>query len=149
MSFSKCVGRCTLLGLVVFLFVKGALVLRPRETVAALSALIAALVQACCGASSASEPSSQNRAAVEERRERDLVGDRQSGERGECDVHRSVLDDAEVLGVKPGDLGGLLLGQLPLLAELPKTKPKATLGALDGRDERRTKLHLGTPMISR
>lgn len=56
MSISKFVGRCTLLGLVVFLFVKGALVLRPRETVAALSALIAALVQACCGATSAPGP---------------------------------------------------------------------------------------------
>lgn len=149
MSFSKFVGRCTLLGLVVFLFVKGALVLRPKETIAALSALIAALVHACCGASSAPEPSAQNRAALEERRERDLVGDRQSGEGREGDVHRTVFDDAQVLGVEPGDLGSLFLGQFSLLAELPKTKPKATLGAFDGRDERRAKLHLRTPMIAR
>lgn len=148
MSFSKFVGRCTILGLVVFLFVKGALVVRPKQTIAALSALIAALVQACCG-SVPSDPSSQNGAALEERRERDLVGDRQGGERGEGDVHRAVFDDAQVLGVEPGDLGGLLLGQLPLLAELPKAKSKASLGALDGRDECRTELHLGTPMISR
>ena len=38
MSVSKFVGRCTILGLVAYLFVKGALVLRPRETTAALSA---------------------------------------------------------------------------------------------------------------
>lgn len=57
MSLSKCVGRCTILGLIIYLFVKGGLVLRPRETVAALSALIAALASACSGGRS-SEPAS-------------------------------------------------------------------------------------------
>lgn len=56
MSLSKFVGRCTILGLIIYLFVKGALVLRPRETVAALSALIAALANACCGASRSEPP---------------------------------------------------------------------------------------------
>lgn len=50
--------------------------------------------------------------------------------------------------MEPGDLGSLLLGQLSLFAKLPKTKPKTTLGALDGRDESRTKLYLGTTVIS-
>lgn len=58
MSLSKFVGRCTLLGLIIYLFVKGALVLRPRETVAALSALIAALANACCGGSQHADPPS-------------------------------------------------------------------------------------------
>lgn len=56
MSLSKFVGRCTILGLIIYLFVKGALVLRPRETVAALSALIAALASACCGGSRSEPP---------------------------------------------------------------------------------------------
>lgn len=56
MRLSKFVGRCTILGLIVYLFVKGALVLRPKETVAALSALIAALVNACCGTSGTEPP---------------------------------------------------------------------------------------------
>lgn len=56
MSVSKFVGRCTILGLIIYLFVKGALVLRPRETVAALSALIAALANARCGGSTADPP---------------------------------------------------------------------------------------------
>lgn len=45
----KAIGSTVLLSLVLYLFAKGALVMRPRETVAALSALIAALVQACSG----------------------------------------------------------------------------------------------------
>lgn len=49
MSITKSVGRCTLFALVVYLFVRGALVLRPAQTAAALSALIAALMHACCG----------------------------------------------------------------------------------------------------
>lgn len=57
MSLSKFVGRCTILGLIIYLFVKGALVLRPKEIVAALSALIAALVNACCGSTIGTEPS--------------------------------------------------------------------------------------------
>ena len=49
MSISKTVGRCTLVGLVVYLFVRRGLVLRPPETAAAFSALIAALLNACSG----------------------------------------------------------------------------------------------------
>lgn len=49
MSISKSVGRCTLLALVVYLFVKGALIVVPRKMVAAVSTLVAALVHACCG----------------------------------------------------------------------------------------------------
>lgn len=49
MSISKSVGRCTLFALVVYLFVKGALIVVPRNMVAAVSALVAALVHACCG----------------------------------------------------------------------------------------------------
>lgn len=56
MSLSKFVGRCTILGLIIYLFVKGALILRPRETVAALSALIAAQASACCGGTSEPAP---------------------------------------------------------------------------------------------
>lgn len=56
MSLSKFVGRCTILGLIVYLFVKGALILRPKDTVAALSALIAALANSCCGGGGHSEP---------------------------------------------------------------------------------------------
>lgn len=56
MSMSKFVGRCTILGLIVYLFVKGALVFRPKETVAALSALIAALANSCGGGGNRSEP---------------------------------------------------------------------------------------------
>ncbi len=50
----KAVGSMVLLGLVIYLFVKGALVMRPKETVAALSALLAALAQACSGSPSTS-----------------------------------------------------------------------------------------------
>jgi hypothetical protein len=39
----------TLWALVVYLFIKGALVLVPRKLVLAVSALIAALVHVCCG----------------------------------------------------------------------------------------------------
>lgn len=49
MSISKSVGRCTLFALVVYLFVKGALIVVPGKMVAAVSALVAALVHACCG----------------------------------------------------------------------------------------------------
>lgn len=56
MSISKFVGRCTILGLIIYLFVKGALVLRPKETVAALSALIAAFANTCCGGSGSEPP---------------------------------------------------------------------------------------------
>lgn len=51
MSFSKFVGRCTILGLIGYLVVK----VCPKETVGvicAVSALIAALANACCGGGS-------------------------------------------------------------------------------------------------
>lgn len=148
MSFSKFVGRCTLLGLVVFLFVKGALVLRPKETIAALSALIAALLHACCGASSAPEPSSQNRAALEERRERDLVRHRERDERSERRVRLARLQDADVLRVQSCDLGSLFLRQLTLLSELPKSKSKPALRSLEGRRQHGASPDLGPPMLS-
>lgn len=48
MSITKSVGRCTLFALVVYLFVKGALIVVPRKMVAAASALVATMVHACC-----------------------------------------------------------------------------------------------------
>jgi len=48
-SNSKAVGRCTLIGLVVYLLVRRALVLGPTEAAAAFSTLIGALLHACSG----------------------------------------------------------------------------------------------------
>jgi hypothetical protein len=123
-----------LLGLAIYLFARGALVMRPRETVAALSTLIAALVHSCCGA----DPSANDRAALEERREGDLVGDCQGSQRGERDVDPAVFDHAQVLGVKPGEFGGSLLGQVPLFSKLSKSKPQAALSTFDWLLEGRT-----------
>lgn len=61
MSVSKSVGRCTLFALVVYLFVKGALIVVPRNMVAAISALVAALVHACSGTD---EPASVQQQSV-------------------------------------------------------------------------------------
>ena len=136
MSISKAVGRLVLVGLVIFLFIKGALVLRPKETMAALSALIAALVHACCGPSTNSS-SAQNGAALEERREGELVRHRQGDQRGEGDVHPSVLDHAEVLRMQAGQFGGFFLRQLALFPELPKSESETLLSGsyrlLEGR----------------
>jgi len=132
---SKFVGRSVLVAFVLYLFVKGALVLRPKDTTAALTALIAALVHAC----SPGAPSADDRAAIEESRKGDLVGECQSHQRGEGDVDRPVFDDAQVLGVKPGEFGGSFLGQVPLFTNLPQTKPEPSLGAFDGLLKTRAK----------
>ena len=66
-------------------------------------------------------------ASLEERGERDLVGDRKGGKGGEGHVHAAVLDDAEVLRVQSDHLGSLFLGQLAILPELSEAKSQATL----------------------
>ena len=78
----------------------------------------------------------------EECREGDLVRHRQSSERREGHVDPTVLDDAEMLRVQPGDLGGLFLGQTALVAELAKTQPETTLRTFDGLREGRSEPHL-------
>lgn len=107
-SVTKTVGRCTLSALIVYLFVKGALVLRPAQTAAAMSALITALIRAC-GASTSPTSSPEDGAALEERQQGDLVSHGQGYERREGNVDPGVLDDAQVLGVKARQFGGLLL----------------------------------------
>lgn len=135
MSISKFVGRSVLVSFVVYLFVKGALVLRPKETVAAITTLVTALVHACAGG----EPSPNHGAVLEERRERDLVGECQGNQRREGDVDAPVLDHAQVLGVKPGEFGGCFLGQIPLLPKAPELQSESALGTLDGLLETRAK----------
>ncbi len=63
MSLSSAVGRTVLQGLVVWLIVKGAIVIRPAQTIAAMSALIAGLIGSCAGADSSSHPASTTRTA--------------------------------------------------------------------------------------
>jgi hypothetical protein len=138
-SISKSVGRLVLLGVVGYLFAKGALVLRPRETVAALSALIGAMVHACSGAASASP---DGRAALEERRQGELEGECQRHQRGEGDVDAAVLDDAQVLCVQSGEFGGLLLGQSALLTKLSKSQAETALGTFDRLPQGRAKPNL-------
>jgi hypothetical protein len=55
---NRFLGRVTFWGFVAFLFAKGALVLRQRETVAAVSALLAALLHACGPDTGANPPKS-------------------------------------------------------------------------------------------
>jgi hypothetical protein len=129
MSLSKPIGRLVGVALVVYLFMKGALVLRPRETTAALSALIAALLHACCGAGSASP---DGRAALEERGQRDFVGVGQSHQAGEGDVGLAALDDAQVLRVDAGSFGCLLLGQPLGVADLTKPQAQPLPSPVDG-----------------
>jgi len=155
-------GRMVFWGVVVFLFVKRALVLRPRETIAALSALISALVNACCGIDSTRAVEHHDESAAfsvitsanygrpfEERGERDLVGDRQCRERREGDVDPAILDHAQVLGVKPGKFSGILLGQLPLFAELSKPQTETALCTFDWLLKGRAQPDLRRSMISR
>ncbi len=162
MSISRTVGHCTIFGLVVYLFIKGALVMRPRETIAALSALIAALVNGCCGSDSTRAgkdhearasvvviTSAEHGSPLEERRQRDLVGNRQCRERREGDVDPAILDHAQVLGVQTGKFGGALLGQPTLFTKLPKPQAETALGTLDGLLEGRTKPDFRRSMISR
>jgi hypothetical protein len=52
----RLLGRVTFWGFVAFLFAKGALVLRQKETVAAVSTLLAALMHACSGPESVADP---------------------------------------------------------------------------------------------
>jgi hypothetical protein len=153
----KAIGSTVLVSFVIYLFAKGALVMRPRETVVALSALIAALAQACSGQASddrheqlasksnlsvSTSRSPQDRASFEERGQRDPVGHGQGHERREGHVDPTVLDHAQVLGVKPGQLGGLFLGQLALFTELPKPKAETALGSLDWLPQSGTRPHL-------
>jgi len=139
----KAVGSMVLVALAIYLFTKGALVMRPRETTAALWALIAALMHACCGSSSTNDGT-----AFEERREGDLVSECDGHERGEGDVDPGVLDHAQVLGVKPRQFSGLLLGQFTLFSKLPKTKTEAFLSGSDRLLQGGTKPHLRRAMIS-
>jgi len=88
-------------------------------------------------------------ASLEERGERDLVGDGKGGERGERHVHSAVLDHAEVLRVQSHDLGSLFLGQLALFPELSKAETETTLRRRDRLLESRAKLHLRTTVIPR
>ena len=64
MSITKSVGRCTLFALVVYLFVKGALIVVPRTMVGAVSGLVAALVHACCGTDGSASMRQEEPAAV-------------------------------------------------------------------------------------
>lgn len=66
MSIGKAAGRRTLFALVVYLFVKGALIVVPRNMVAAISALVAALVHVCCGAGEAASLQQQSAVAARE-----------------------------------------------------------------------------------
>ena len=143
MSITKSVGRLTLWALVIYLFVKGALAIVPRQLVAALSVLIAALVHACCGSDGAVdrdhatvEPAAVTSAysggVLEEDGERDLVRVRQGHERPEGGVGLAALDHAEVLGVDGGTFSRLLLRQPLLLPDGAKTEAETLPSALDG-----------------
>ncbi len=86
--------------------------------------------------------STDRRAAFEERREGDLVRDRQGHEGRERHVDSGVFDHAQVLGVKPGEFGGSLLRQLTLLTDLPKLQAKTPLRTFDGLLQGRPQPHL-------
>lgn len=75
--------------------------------------------------------SPQDRRPLEERRERDPVSNGERHERGEAHIRSRVLDDREVLGVKPCQLGSLFLGQSALFTKLSKSKAQAALRGLD------------------
>lgn len=134
----KSIGTLVLVSLVVYLFATGAVVMRPKEMVTALSALIAGIVNAGCGAHKTTA-SSQDWAALEERRQGDLVSNRESHEGRERHVDPGVLDHAEVLGVQAGQFGGSFLGQLSLFPEVPKAQAESTLGRLDRLPQPRAK----------
>jgi hypothetical protein len=146
-SMTKAIGSMVLLGIVIYLFVRGALVMRQRETVTALSGLIAALAQACCGSAPATSLPGDS-TPLEERRERDLVRDRQRDERREGHVHAAVLDDAQVLGVKAGDLRRLLLGKAAFVAKPSEPQPEPPLRPLDRLLKGRAESDLRGPMLA-
>lgn len=93
----RSIGNLVLLGLVVYLLAKGAIVIRPRELGAALASLIVSALGAC---STSGEPSLQDWAPFEEGRQGDLVRHREGDHRCEGHVHPAVLDDAQVLGMQ-------------------------------------------------
>ena len=141
MSVTKAVGRLTLWALVVYLFIKGALVLVPRKFVLAISALVAALVHVCSGP--ATPTSSDGGGSLEERGQGNLVGVSEGNERPEGCVSLTALDHAQVLGVDAGLLRGFLLGQPLLLSNRPKTQPEPLLGLDDGSLDGRPAPDLG------
>lgn len=134
----KSIGSAVLVSLVIYLFAKSALVMRPKETIVALTALIVGLVNACCGTPS-TPASPQNRAALEEGRKGNLVGDSKGYEGRKGHVDARVLDHTEVLGVQPGQLGSIFLCEASFFPKLPQPKAESTLGCLDRLPEARAK----------
>lgn len=88
------------------------------------------------------DASPEDGAALEERREGDLVGHGERHEGGEAHVRAAVLDHAEVLGVEASQLGGLFLRQAAFFPELSEPKAEAALGAFDGLFQGRAEPHL-------
>jgi hypothetical protein len=128
-SITRSVGCVTLWALVVYLFVKGALVLVPRQFVLAISALIAALVHVCSGSAA---PSSDGGGTFEEGRQRDLVSVSEGHQCPEGSVGLAAFDHAEVLGVDGGSFGSLLLRQPLLIPHLSKAQAEPLLSPPDG-----------------
>lgn len=91
----------------------------------------------------------KHRRPLEERRHRDLEGDRQCRQRREGDVDPTVLDDAQVLGVETGKFGCALLGQSALFTKLSKSQAETALGTFNRLLEGRAKPDLRRTMISR
>lgn len=154
-SITKSVGCLTLWALVVYLFVKGALVLVPRKFTLAISALIAALVHLCSGSqalpassSSGAPPSADGGRALEEGHEGDLVREREGHKGAEGGVRLAAFDHAEVLGVDGGSLGGLLLRQPLLLPDRTQAEPQTLSSPLDGPLDRGPCPDLGRAMRS-
>ena len=139
----KKVGGLVLTVLVIYLFIRGALVMRPKEMVGALSTLIAFLVNACSGLpqGDTSPASPQHRTALEERRERDPVGNCQGHEGRESNVDPGVLDHAQVLGVEPGKFCGLLLSKLSFFPNLAEPQAETLCGPFDRLPEGRPQPH--------
>jgi hypothetical protein len=137
MSITKAVGRLVVWGLIVYLFAKGALVLRPRETAAAMCAIVGALAHSHCVVEDAMAPpadvrppatpspttSADRGGVLEKRRERHFVGEGQGDQCPKRGVTATPFDDPKMLGVNSRPFGGLLLGQTFLIADGAKPKP--------------------------
>lgn len=144
MSISRGVGRLVIVAGVAYLFAKGALVLRPQEAAGVVCDVVASIAHAHCNISGA-ERSGDSRSpaprspvalsdhggAVEQRREGDLVRERQCHDRPEGGVGPASLNDSEMLGVDRRALGSLLLRQSLLLADGAQSKPETLSRAFD------------------
>lgn len=144
MSITRSVGRLVIGVGIIYLFAKGALVLRPRETAGVVCDVVASIAHAHCSISGVESfvdsrspaprstvASSDRGGAVEQGGEGDLVRERQCHQRPEGGVSSAALDHPQVLGVDGGSLRRLLLRQSLLLADGTQSESQTLPGAFD------------------